>query len=401
VKRAFRLAYLVSHPIQYQASLLRKIAAHPDIDLTVFFLSDISVRSFQDPGFGVKIKWDVSLLDGYRHVFLPCLGSRGRLSFWRPLVYGLTSHFRRGGFDAIWLHGYAREASLRAFAVAKRLGIKVLLRGEGNLICQRRPPAVTWLKSAILQSLFSSADALLAIGEVNRHYYRNYGVSKNKIFLMPYAVDNSIFQKRAAEAKNHRDLLRGKLGLRGNRSVILFAGKFQQRKRAQDLLEAYIKLSIDGTTEPKSHLLFIGDGEERSYLEDRVKKLGWNSVKFLGFKNQSELPIYYDLCDVFVLVSEREPWGLTINEVMNAGKAVIVSDQVGCASDLVRDGENGFVIPVGDIDRLSQRLRQLVSQPDLTRQMGQRSLEIISDWNFEADLRGLLEALQATVCSHI
>lgn len=397
MKRAFRLAYLVSHPIQYQAPLLRKIAAHPDIDLTVFFLSDISVRSFKDPGFGVNIKWDVSLLDGYRHVFLPCLGSRDRLSFWRPLVYGLTSHFRGGRFDALWLHGYAREASLRAFAVAKRLGIKVLLRGEGNLVCQRRPPAVTWLKGLMLQSLFSSADALLAIGELNRRYYRHYGASENKIFLMPYAVDNSIFQKRAAEAKNNRGLLREKLGLMENRSVILFAAKFQQRKRARDLLEAYIKLSIDGATEPNPQLLFIGDGEERIYLEDRVRKLGWNSVKFLGFKNQSELPIYYDLCDIFVLASEREPWGLTINEVMNAGKAVIVSDQVGCAPDLLRDGESGFVVSVGDIESLSQRLRRLVSQPDLTRKMGQRSLEIISNWNFEADLRGLLEALQATV----
>src|SRR5712675_1980554 len=73
LKNKVRLAYLVSHPIQYQAPLLRRIAQEPDIDLTVFFGSDFSVRDYKDAGFGVGVKWDVPLLDGYRHEFLPVL----------------------------------------------------------------------------------------------------------------------------------------------------------------------------------------------------------------------------------------------------------------------------------------------------------------------------------------
>ena len=65
-KKKVRLAYLVSHPIQYQAPLLRRIAQEPDIELTVFFGSDFSVRDYQDKGFGVEVKWDVPLLDGYQ-----------------------------------------------------------------------------------------------------------------------------------------------------------------------------------------------------------------------------------------------------------------------------------------------------------------------------------------------
>src|ERR1700756_3046963 len=64
-ERPLRLAYFVSHPIQYQAPLLRRIAAEKDIDLKVFFSSDISVREYVDPGFGVPVKWDVPLLEGY------------------------------------------------------------------------------------------------------------------------------------------------------------------------------------------------------------------------------------------------------------------------------------------------------------------------------------------------
>ena len=132
----YRVACLTTHPIQYQAPLFRYLSADPAIDLTVFFLSDLSVREYHDRGFGVSFGWDVPLLEGYRYAFLPCVGRSDRLSIWRPLVYGLRRHLGAGGFDAIWLHGYAHQAMLRAIAVAGALGIKVLLRGESHLRCE-------------------------------------------------------------------------------------------------------------------------------------------------------------------------------------------------------------------------------------------------------------------------
>lgn len=393
MSRTYRLAYLVSHPIQYQAPMLRHIAAHPRIDLTVFFLSDHSVRQFEDPGFGVPVRWDVPLLDGYRHVFLPALGGKNRLSFWRPFVYGLRRQLKAEQFDALWLHGYAHQANLWALAVAKRLGIKVLLRGESHLKSQSASSTMLFVKNLVLPRLFKSVDAFLAIGSLNRDYYLHYGVSKDRIFAMPYAVDNAFFQKKIDEARPNREALRSDLDLQPGRPIILYVSKFKRRKRAGDLLEAYIRLSPDGVHEPKPYLLFVGDGEERFALERRVKQLGWNSVRFLGFKNQTELPQYYDLCDVFVLPSENEPWGLVVNEVMNAGKPVIVSDQVGAGADLVKDGETGFVVPVGDVARLADCLRRLTSDPELAWKMGNQSQKRISEWGFEADLQGLLEAL--------
>ncbi len=116
-------------------------------------------------------------------------------------------------------------------------------------------------------------------------------------------------------------------------------------------------------------------------------------MRFAGFQNQLEIPRYYDLCDVFVLPSLLEPWGLVINEVMNAGRAVVVSDQVGAAPDLVRDGENGFVFPAGDVGALSDCLLRILSDPDLCRRMGDRSRAMIGDWGFLQDLQGLRQAL--------
>src|SRR5438105_3017857 len=130
--RPYRLACLVSHPIQYQAPLFRYLSAHPALDLTVFFLSDISVHEYRDRGFGVGVHWDVPLLEGYRYAFLPSVGRSDLLSFSQPLTHGLRRHLEAGRFDALWVHGYAHQALLRAVVIAKALGIKVLLRGESH-----------------------------------------------------------------------------------------------------------------------------------------------------------------------------------------------------------------------------------------------------------------------------
>ncbi len=100
-------------------------------------------------------------------------------------------------------------------------------------------------------------------------------------------------------------------------------------------------------------------------------------MRVTGFVNQSQLPRYYDLCDVFVLPSERDRWGLAVNEVMNAGKAVIVTDQVGCAPDLIREGENGFVVPVGDAPSLASSMLRLVARWRLCALVWARRL---ADW---------------------
>ena len=118
---------------------------------------------------------------------------------------------------------------------------------------------------------------------------------------------------------------------------------------------------------------------------------------FLGFQQQTELPRCYDLCDAFVLPSGSEAWGLVVNEVMCAGRAVIVSDMVGAAPDLVRPGENGAIFRTDDVDDLARAIRDVLADPERLAAMGRRSLDIIERWSFEEDVAGLRQAL-ATVC---
>jgi glycosyltransferase involved in cell wall biosynthesis len=392
-----RLAYLVTHPIQYQAPLLRRIAAEPGIDLTVFFCSDFSLRSYLDPSFGKIIAWDVPLTEGYRYKILPALGRNDRLSFWRPFNYGLARHLDRGNFDVLWVHGYNRWFHWLAMAGAKIRGLKVLVRDEATRLSAPRHKLKRLAKRVFFLMLRNLADGFLAIGRLNAEYYQSYGIGPDRIFSVPYAVDNAFFQQKARAASREREHWRRQLGLTPGRPIILFASKLSEVKRGADLLEAYIRMSPDQVQEPPPYLLFIGEGDQRQILEARARATNWTSIKFLGFKNQTELPRYYDLCDVLVLPSVFEPWGLVINEVMNAGRAVVVSDQVGCGPDLVRRGENGEVFQAGDIAGLSSALYNLVSNQPRCRALGEKSLEIISKWGIEEDVAGLKKALASVM----
>ncbi len=392
-----RLAYLVTHPIQYQAPLLRRLAREPGLDLTVFFCSDFTAKKFLEPAFGRVIDWDVPLLEGYRHEFLPALGGRERVSFWRPLNHGLARRLKEGRFEVLWIHGYNRWFHWLAMWSAKRLGLKVLIRDEATLSSARRNMGKRLLKTGFFMGLKRLVDGFLAIGTLNREYYRHYGIPAEKIFWMPYAVDNEFFQAAARKAGARRETWRRELGLAPGRPVILFLGKIEPRKRPADLLGAYIHLARQAAPAAAPYLLFVGDGAQRQPLEEVARELKLEGVRFLGFKNQTELPAYYDLCDVLVLPSVLEPWGLVVNEAMNAGKAIIVSDQVGCGPDLVTTGENGYTFPCGDIPALAGALRKVLADPETCRRMGARSRAIISPWDFSEDLAGLRQALQAVM----
>jgi glycosyltransferase involved in cell wall biosynthesis len=145
------------------------------------------------------------------------------------------------------------------------------------------------------------------------------------------------------------------------------------------------------------YLLIVGDGEERASLEERAKEAEVGDVRFLGFRNQTELPQFYDLCSVFVLASINEPWGLVINEVMNAGRAVIVTDEVGCQKNLVQDGVNGCVIKARDINGLADSLRMVLADEMTWKMMGAQSLRIIQNFSFDQNIAGLRLALQHVV----
>src|SRR5262249_26819505 len=215
-------------------------------------------------------------------------------------------------------------------------------------------------------------------------YYEAQGVPARRLFSMPYAVDNDRFAAAATLAAADREQRRAALGLSPGRPVVLFAGKLTPIKAPEVAVAALARLKAAAPAGRSPYLLLAGDGPLRPSLEADVAARGLiDDVRFLGFRNQRELPALYDLCDVFLLPSRRGPWGLVVNEAMNAGRAIVASDQVGSAADLVRPGENGAIVPAGDDAALATALAGIVDDPARCRAMGEASRRLIAGWGFE------------------
>ena len=392
--KKYRLAILASHPIQYHVPLYRVIASNPHIDLTVLFCSDCGVRPYMDEGFGQELKWDIPLLDGYRSEFLPNVSLRPNISsFWGLLNPSVIRRLRDRRYDAIWVKGWSRCTEWLALLTAFVVGIPVLLRAETKPLSVQ--PVSAWkrrLKQIVLRRLFKRVSAFLTIGQQNASFYKAYGVSADRLFHVPYAVDNDFFIRKAHDLLPRRMELRERLGIPHDRLVILFSGKLGEIKRPMDLLRAYAELVEDS----KAALIFVGDGPLRVELEAFTKEHNLLHVYFAGFQNHTEMPSFYAMADILVLPSESETWGLVVNEAMCFGLPVITSEAIGAAGDLVVDGVNGFLFSPGQVSALTQRLK-LLTDGNQREQMGQESGRLIQPWNYAADVKGVLRCLNEVV----
>jgi glycosyltransferase involved in cell wall biosynthesis len=102
----------------------------------------------------------------------------------------------------------------------------------------------------------------------------------------------------------------------------------------------------------------------------------------------------YVAADVFALLSEREPWAVVVNEAAACGLPLLLSDRVGAAHDLLRDGENGTLVHAGDVTGAASALRELASDADRRRKQGARSRELASDWGYAPSVQGFLDAVR-------
>jgi glycosyltransferase involved in cell wall biosynthesis len=105
----------------------------------------------------------------------------------------------------------------------------------------------------------------------------------------------------------------------------------------------------------------------------------------------------YAAADVFALLSEREPWAVVVNEAAACGLPLVLSDRVGAAHDLLRNGVNGILVPAGDVDESARALLLLASDRDLRLAYGARSRELARDWGYGPSVAGFLAAAREAV----
>lgn len=390
-----RIAYFLTHPIQYQSPLIRAIAVTGH-DITVVYASTQGVQGYHDQGFGVQITWDVPLLEGYKNESLGMENVKG--SFFaqlRKYRSSIRQWLETHPVDVVWVHGWGHPFNLAALLEARRAkpGVRVLLRGEAHLDCLRGKGLRKLVHKWLLMRLFRGVDRFLAVGTANREFYLAYGVPAEKISLMPYVVDNDFFRKHFEGSREATAALRAGLALEPGRPVVLYAGKLINIKSVDTIIRALHLAARSLQPGGRPYLVIVGDGELRTSLEALAKEFLPGDVRFVGFQPQSALPAWYALADVFVLPSTFEPWGLVVNEAMNAGKPIIASDKVGAHGDLIVPGVNGGVFRAGVAEDLARVILPYLQDPEKRREAGFASLQRIAQWGIPEAVTGLGKAL--------
>lgn len=343
-----RLLVFATHPIQYQAPLFRALAADPRVSLEVIF-ARVPDAVEQAEGFGGAFTWDLPLRDGYPSDVLPAIGlpSSLRSALRRPVrgIGAAIDHFRP---DAALIFGWHEASQLQALIAARRRGIPLLMRCEANEKRQRSA-----LKRAAQRAIVAGLAGALAIGKSNRAFYLARGLDPSRIVDARYFVDNAFFATSAAALASQRAALRARFGIAEGALAVLFAGKFEAKKRPLALIEAAAAARQAGAD---IHLLLVGSGELGPAMADRVRALSVPAT-FTGFLNQTAMPEAYAACDATALLSDvNETWGLVVNEAFASGRTALVSRDVGCADDLVEDGVTGAVVGPDTVGRAASIL---------------------------------------------
>jgi glycosyltransferase involved in cell wall biosynthesis len=392
-----KLAIYALHPIMYQVGIFsilhNRINEGLGMESTVLFGDDLSLREVFFKETQVTFRPDTpNLLNGYKYTFLKNYAKDSRSGFFSRMNFGIFRELVKLRTDVLLVHGYESMTSWLAVFGAKLLGKKVIWRGEA-VSRESQRWSKRWLKRILLGTFFKCCDAVMYSCSGNKSYLEGFGVSPSKMFFIPCAVDNKFFAEEFQRLSPQRDEIRSSLGIEKGDFVVLFCARFTERKRPIDLIVALAALNS-----PRMVALFVGDGPARKQMELSVKESNIRA-HFAGFKNQSEVGRYYCISDAATVISAHDPSPKAMNEAMNFALPIIATDAVGTVPDLVRDGENGFVIEVGDVSALTNSLRKLVDDPQLTRCMGDCSQSLVADWNYEKDVDGILAAVDFTLQS--
>ena len=296
--------------------------------------------------------------------------------------------------DVVLLMGWHSITQLRALAWCRFRGIPVLYRGDTHLgQAPRGLSRIAWgARTWFLLRQFAGA---LAVGRRARAYLRRFGVDPTRIFDSPHAVDGARFVQAAEPWQGSDGRRRAQLsfGLDPARPVLLFAGKLVAIKRPLDLVAAVARLGDD------TQLLVCGDGPLREAMV-AAARAAQLPLTMAGVMAQPDLPRAYAAADALVLPSERETWGLVINEALACGVPVIASTGCGAVDDLVHPGASGEHFTPGDVAGLADAIRRLRARSGDREALAALCRACVAPNDFAAASRGLLAACHAVAPRH-
>ena len=385
-----RLVVVTSHPIQYQAPLFRELARA--LDLHVYFAHRATADDQSEAEFGTRFQWDVDLTSGFSCSFLDNRSKKPGITRYEGCdTPDVGRNIANHSVDAVLVYGWHLKTYIQTAKSCRKLGIPVIARTDSYLHTQRSLP-FRIAKAAYYPFFLRQFDYFAPTGSHAVSYLRHYHVSSQRMKVVPYCIDVGWFVETASIAKKRRERVRAEWGIANGDLALLFAGKLVPRKRPFDLLEACRLLRSRGIS---ATAVFVGTGS----LEGELRKhatVNEIPARFLGFKNQSQMPECYAAGDILVLPSAVDTWGLVVNEAFACGLPAIVSDRVGCAPDMIRENLTGRMVPMGDIRHLADAVEEFCGKIH-DRSVTKALLEMTEAYSPRRSAAALIAAAEASL----
>ncbi|CAG4998621.1 D-inositol-3-phosphate glycosyltransferase [Dyadobacter sp. CECT 9275] len=307
------------------------------------------------------------------HTNLEAVGFKNRL-------VALFRAFHRYNPTVLNVTGYFDWAQVLLMCYARLKGVKIVLSTESSTADHNRSVIKEMIKSRIV----GLAHACFCFGSSSAQYLKTLGVPDDRIAVKNAAViDESIIRTRFDKAREAG----GKTG-----NSFIFVGRLALEKNLEMLINAFKK--VNQSAKHSWKLLLVGNGPEEEKL--RTLAAGDPLIEFAGSHAWYTVPEFLAKSDVLILPSKSEPWGLVVNEAMVCSMPVIVSEKCGCAPDLVRQGQNGYLFHPDQIAELETALASFINNPEQIVDMGAKSMEIIkpfSSTNVAAEMVACYEKL--------
>jgi glycosyltransferase involved in cell wall biosynthesis len=368
-----RIYAVVTHPIQYNSPFFDAINMDPDLDFCALYLSSFGLNESFDPGFKERIRFDVPLVDNHQHEILknpfPQKMRRSLFRFFNPKLWKIILNE-----DAIFIfYGWNNFSAIIGILICYTRSRRFYLRSDGNLLRGKshrswRQNFIHNLRVLFLNRILNKANGALFIGTQNRIYYEQMGFQDSKLKFVPFAIDSLRFSGSIDEGV-YSGFMSSNRFIRMDLPICIYVGKLIPIKDVDILLQA--ALQFRGVC----NFLIVGSGPEAENLMQ--KYINIENIHFEGFVNQSLLPTFYKMSVISCLPSKQDSWGLSINEAIACGLVPIVSDSVGCASDLVAT-TSGLVFETGNLPDLCAKITlalQLCTDKNVTRKIEQISAQ--------------------------
>jgi glycosyltransferase involved in cell wall biosynthesis/GT2 family glycosyltransferase len=376
--RALRVAAVFPEPTPYRAPLLDRVAELPEVELTVIYAAEtVAGRTWQ-----VEPRHTAVYLGG-----LNVPGARRVLQHEYPITPGITGALGRSRPDVVVVSGWSTFTAQAAIAWCRLRRVPYVLVVESH----DEGPRAGWrraIKRTVVPPLVRASSGSLVTGTLARRSMIARGAAPERVHVFANTIDVQAFGEGADRLVGRRPELREELGASPDDVVVLSVGRLAVEKGMDVLVRA-----IAGAGDPRLLLVLAGGGPERARLEELAQSLGARLV-LVGDRPWERIAEIYVAADVFALVSTREPWGVVVNEAAACGLPLVLSDSVGAAHDLLRDGENGFLVPTGDVAAAAGAIKRLALDPSLRRSFAERSREVASQWGYGPSVEGFLAAVQ-------